>query len=376
MPTIKHLIVGLGLWLLAVLPGHSTVLFVGGEDVNFAPNIACGSNCVTTTEASAFRSAWARSAMRLSSITAGDPPVVRLITPNFTASQTVWLHGQFCHGGNVTAGCDVNNTTTANQQWVRFIDDNGNAALVVRGTGTDNQVKISSRTAGGVFTDLVTCNNAFGALLGQVDMKMTLALAGEATLYFNSVQVCQFLGDTRNGDGSTHFQTVELSSPWLNATSGFTGYWSEVIVADTDTRPYGLFTMYPNGAGALTQWNGTNGCSAIVNNNPFNDFSFIAASGNNLTEDCAIYQTLPMGVFSVPAIGMSARAQVGFTGPQHFDFVTRVSGTDYYSSDRSPVNTFSNIGNYIQSVNPATTLPFTTSDITDVGFQAGVISRP
>ena len=73
---------------------------------------------------------------------------------------------------------------------------------------------------------------------------------------------------------------------------------------------------------------------------------------------------------------MSARALVGATGPQHFDFVTRTGGTDYTSPDYAPTNSFSNIINYIQTTNPATSNPWAITDFQAAGFNIGEESKP
>ena len=73
---------------------------------------------------------------------------------------------------------------------------------------------------------------------------------------------------------------------------------------------------------------------------------------------------------------MSARVLVGATGPQHFDFVTRTGGTDYLSADFAPLNSFSNITNYIQTANPATGNPWAVSDFQAAGFNVGEETKP
>lgn len=359
--------------LLLALPARAAVLFQGGEDIDMQPAITCGTDCGVATSTTTFRSTWARSSLSVVFNNGGDPSAMRWVTPNFTPTSDVWFHAQFCMG-TLVAACGTNNASTSNSQMIRFIDDAGNAAIIVRGTGTNNQVKISSRTAGGVFTDLVTCTGAFGALLTQIDVEVKLdAATGVTTLYNNSVQICTFSGNTTNGDGSTHIQSVEISSPWTAAQQ--TGFWSEIIVADEDTRPMNLLTMYPTGNGNQVQWSPVNACTTVLNDNPFNDLVYASAGTNLLTQECAIYQTLPAGSFSVKTVAQTARVLKGGTGPQHFDFVTRFGGSDFYSSDQSPNFSFQDFQFY-QTTNPSTSLGWTTSDLVNPGLQFGLYSKP
>jgi len=62
--------------------------------------------------------------------------------------------------------------------------------------------------------------------------------------------------------------------------------------------------------------------------------------------------------------------------PDQFVKVTRTGGTDYTSSDFAPLNSFSNITNYIQTTNPATSNPWAVSDFSATGFNVGEETKP
>jgi hypothetical protein len=49
---------------------------------------------------------------------------------------------------------------------------------------------------------------------------------------------------------------------------------------------------------------------------------------------------------------------------------------DFTSSNFAPTNTFSNITNYIQTVNPATSNPWAVSDFQASGFNVGEETKP
>ena len=343
----------------------ATLLFSGGEDTDFT--CVGGGTCSVLTNSSSFRAAWARESYGAGGSTA-DPPINRFATPIFSASSDIWIHAQFCNAGG---GC-TNNNTSSNAQMLRVLDSSGNPTLIVRGTGTAGQLKISSRNAAGAFSDLVTCPNSFASQLTQLDLSVTYGTSGEVALYNNSVKVCDFTGDVTNGDGATTLNQAEFAGPWT-ATSGV---WSEIIIATTDTRAMSRFTANTVGNGNTVGFSGTNVCSSIWSATSFNDANYGYSGSANVLQECTTKSPIPAGAYNVLGLVMSARVLVGASGPLHFDFVTRTNGVDYFSSDFAPTTTFSNITNYIQTVNPATGTPWAVSDFQTSGFNVGEETKP
>lgn len=368
-------------WLLAALvvicsfvwSGQATaqLLYSGGEDIDFL----CSSPtaCAVATAAGAFRSNWAREAYTVGG-SASDPPTSWFETPTLSANSTLWIHGQYC---TIDAGLNcnyANNNTTSNAQMLRILDSSGNPAIVVRGTGTAGQLKISSRTTAGAFTDLVTCPNAFNSNLTQLDLYINYGTSGQATLYSNGSQVCNFTGNVTNGDGATTLDQAQFVSPVVY--DNYEGAWSEVIIATTDTRAMARFTANTAGNGNTTGFSGTNVCSAIWSVTTANDANYGYSGTSNVIHECTVNSAIPPGSYTVLGLVMSARALVGASGPMHFDFVTRTGGTDYTSSDYAPTTSFSNFVNYVQTVNPATSNPWAVSDFQTTGFNVGEETKP
>ena len=347
-------------------PASAALLYSCGEDIDFV--CAPGSTCIITTDTHNFRPGWARLAIYLNS-NGSDPPLNRLTTPQFSSSSTVWIHAQFC---TLYYSCNNGNfDTISGYQMLRVMDTAGNPTLVVRGTGTNGQLAIASRTSGGSFTTLVTCPAAFSPQLTQLDLYVNYGTSGEVALYSNSVRVCDFTGNVTNGDGATALNQIEMSAP-----GSAPGMWSEVIVATTDTRALSRFTAYTNGNGSSTAFSGSNVCTAIWNVNSVNDANYAYTNTSNLIHECTVFSTLPPGSYSVVGVGMSTRALVGATGPQHFNFVVRTGGADYPSADYAPTYNFGNFSNYVLETNPATGLPWTLADLQAAGFNVGLKSKP
>jgi len=354
-------------WLLSVLfilsltlgapKASATLLFAGGEDIDFI----CTNTCSFVTTGGSYRTAWARGSY---SVNPGqsDPPVSYFSTPTFAGNATIWMHGQYFNNGT---------TSNSGSQLIRVMDNVGNPTLIVRGTGTTSTVKISSRTAAGVFTDLVTCSATMpDANLDQLDLYVNYSTTGEVTLYKNSVSICDYSGNVTNGDGATTITRAQFGG--VSAASD----WSEVIVATTDTRAMARYTASTAGNGNTTGFSGTNICTAIWNVTSFNDNNYGYSGSNSVLQECTVNSSIPPGVYSVVGLVMSARVLVGSTGPQHFDFLTRTANTDYPSSDFAPTNSFSNFTNYIQNVNPATSNPWAVSDFQATGFNVGEETKP
>lgn len=357
-----RLVVFFVLGLLCFPAGASaTLLFSGGEDVDF---ICVGTGaCSVNTNNSSYRPAWARESIAIGGTTV-DPPINRFTTPPFAPNSALWIHAQFCidNCGNIN--------TVSSSQMLRLMDSLGNPTLVIRGTGTPAQLKISSRTAGGTFTDLVTCSSAANQSLTQVDLFVNYGTSGEVALYKNSVKVCGYTGNVTNGDGATTLTQAEFSS------AGYISLWSEIIIATTDTRAMARFTANTVANGNTTGFSGSNICSSIWNATAFNDANFGYSGAANILHECTIKNTIPPGSYNVLGLVMSARALVGSSGPLHFDFVTRVNGTDYFSPDFAPTASFSNFTNYLQIINPATGNPWSISDFQAAGFNVGEQTKP
>lgn len=354
----------LALAFVAGVPARAAVLYAGSEDIDFTCTGAC--TVVTSGGGTNYRTAWVREAYSVSGSGAtSDPPTNRFATAVFASTQEIWLHFQYNQGSSAT---------DSNAQVIRLTDDAGNAAIIVRGTGSTGQVKISSRTSGGVFTDLATCTASTfpSGSLQQIDLHAKLAVSGQLDLYAGGVSICTFTGDTTNGDGSTLWTKASVAG--LKSTD--TSYYSEVIVEDASTLSKNYLALYPNASGNQTQWTGANPCTTILNATAVNDATFVSTSTNSQTEQCATYNTIPSGIYSVDAVQMSARAQRGASGPQHFDFVTRTASTDFYSSDQAPTTSFTNFQNYLQATNPNTSAAWLTSDLTAAGFNIGLFSKP
>lgn len=348
--------------LLVWQPANATILFGGGEDLDFTLIGASGAD----TTSGHFRSAYARLAISTNdSASVSDPVVARIYTAVFTGTQDLWLHTQYFTSQAVS---DVSAQTAC------AITADGVCRLLIRGVGTTGTVKVSTRTAGGALVDLVTCTvGGFPVqnVLGAFDWHINYAVSGSVDLYFRDTSVCHYSGDVTAASGQTLVNQFYLGG--TSTSGGAPNDWSEVIVSSTDSRDMNLFTCAPQAAGTTQTWTGVVGS---VNPLGYSDVTSIstASTGNISNWTCPV---LPAGTFTVPAVIQSARVQ-SVTGITNFRFNSRPAGAgaDFdTSADIPAIGTFQNYQNNIVSTNPATAGAWTPSSL-GAGVNFGIKSRP
>lgn len=341
------------------------VYWGGTEDIDFAAYAGAFAT-------SYYDSAWSRTALGLS-VGSTTWPIASFYSNlgSFGNLSSFWFHCSLSDEGS--------NATTANGIWLAFADSGGVGRILVRGTGTAGQVKISTRNAAGTITDLSGAISASGALPNvttppmKVDLFVNYAVSGQIQLYINGV----LAADTGAGvnvttDSATSLSFFYLSSP---STSGAHWDYSQVFVADSDTRGAGLWLVNSNTAGNAQTWTGT---ATNVNKAAINDGTFISAASTGLIEEFKSGGiALPTGTFAVAAVIMTSRAEGGSGGgPTRVEYVTRVGSTDFVGGTWTPpVGSFANdTQNYKQATNPGTSAAWTTADLTATTFNYGVES--
>lgn len=346
------------LLLLASLPTHAAILFVGGEDVDFQ----LIGTVQTSLSSTFYRSGYARLAQNVSFNSVSDPPANRLVSPVFANQSTIWIHAETYQG--------TNNTTNLGMNPVSIYATDGLPHLMIRGTGTGGQVKISKETAAGVYTDLATCTSGAwpAASLHKFDWFTHYNSSGETTLYIDGTQVCDFIGDVTT-DSLTAVNQVTFAG--VNIAIADNDYWSEVILSTTDTRNMNLVTLAPVANGANMAWSGT---VANVNGTNYNDTNPLTTGTANLVAEFTT-GTLPAGSFTIPVICQSARVEIGTSGPQNFSYIVRpgTGSTDYSVNTTAPTTAFANYQNCLTQ-DPSISAGWTPAALS--GIQYGVESQP
>ncbi len=111
---------------------------------------------------------------------------------------------------------------------------------------------------------------------------------------------------------------------------GYNTYISQVIVADEPTIGMRLLTRYMNGAGATGDWTGG---YTDVDEIIYNDADFISSAVADQVE--LFTQTGPeISGYVVRAVGVSARARRGASGPANIQLALRSAGSNYFSPSK------------------------------------------
>ena len=339
----------------------ATIYFAGGEDIDGLPT-----RYAVTYAQFNYRHAFARGSFNINGDGAElDPPTYSAALPATSDLTSLWFHAQWASAWGSGA---PTTTTTLNSQMLRIFSSDGVARLVVRGTGTDGQMKISKRNAAGDFTDLVTCPAGAFPLpaLTAFDLELNYGTSGSITLYANGLSFCAYAGDVTT-DGVTTVNQIELAGGPYGVFNN--GQWSEIIESDSDTRAMAVQSLTPTIAGTTQQWSGAT-AAALKNGSlgAVDDTTYNATTTDNQISDWTI-PALASGNWNVLAVRQVARMSIGGTGPQHAAFSARPAGqADQLSGSVAPSpGGFGNFSAY-WAVNPATSAPWVPADLTGANF--------
>lgn len=371
---MRRWLLAIALLALATASAHAqawsgTLLYQGGELSDFT---CVGGTTYCNFGISAggrYRTGWARGPLVITSGGPTEPPVPRAdLNQPFAGQTTLWIHAQFCDFKAGDFGpCTL--ATGTNARILGLFGNLGTPVVVMRGTGGSGQVKIESYNAGAsAYTTLVTCPaNTFPLdSLAQMDLEVVYAVAGSVHLYSNGNDVCDFTGNTMSADGSTTLVSAYFGSSQSGITAD--GNWSEILIATDDTRALERKTAYVTGnpvAPGVANWLPSGGCSSILPADQLDDSLYVYTSTNNAIEECSINGAIPAGLYeSVVGLGVSSRTLISpGSGPQNFNWILNLGGTDYtFGASQAPVAAFNNGFNVIQTTNPATGLPWAISD--------------
>lgn len=276
------------------------------------------------------------------------------MTPALPLSNDFWVHSYLW-------------ATVANdaRPYLGLFDAAGVLRLYLMATsGTTSG--LYTRNAAGVSTPLGYFTLG-GNTLNSLDLHVNYAAAGRITLYGNGGAVLiDYIGDVTT-DGVTSLSKIG----WQDGpNNGFE--WSEFLVQSGDTRNAGVLAIPITGAGAVNTCDA--GTYASVNSVGRDDTNFLQSLSVGETFLGTTGPVIPAGTWSVAGVAHAIRAAAGTGGgPQHVAPVKRIGGTNYTGSAISlgPI-----LDNHLvlTSINPATTGPFSVSDITGGNLQIGIVT--
>lgn len=331
-------------WLSVILiassvPAHSAVIWVGGEDLDFS-----GTLC-TTTASWCYRSGYARQALKACNSWTG------ITSSTFPAQTSAWfsvrVRNPSCAAGNLHFG--MIKAGTNNGLWVGT-DSTSNWRVALYTYDGTTQVKLASEAG----TTLIGDN------LHKIDVQVTNyngGASGNAKVYIDggTTPVINYTGNLAVG-GNTSLNAINLSN------NNCEWWWSEVLVADSDTRSYSVVTHVPNAAGTTNTW--TSAAFGNINPVTINDavFAYDSVAGDVFQYKMS---ALPSTNTGVAAVKVSLRGVNTSTGPQAISIGVNHGGTAFYPAAQT-MNTGWSLYEQIFQTNPVTSAAWTPSDVNNL----------
>jgi hypothetical protein len=208
--------------------------------------------------------------------------------------------------------------------------------------------------------------------LSKIDVYVNYAVAGAIKVWVGGVLVIDYSGDMTT-DGATSLTGFQLGVSWgASFPSGSNTCWSEMILADEDTRSLGLATIVPLAAGNTQSWTGA---VTDINEATLSDATIITTpTAAQIAQFTVTNPASITGSSPIRALVVNARAAKGATGPQNIEACVRTASTDYTSGNLPGLSTTLDKVGYVFATNPNSGAPWLMSALTTTGFNVGVKS--
>lgn len=190
---------------------------------------------------------------------------------------------------------------------------------------------------------------------------------GVLEYFVNGNLIGSFSGDTIRSSQTelTYllFRSTSSSGTVMNCT------YSAIIIADEDISDIEYLQTAVSGVGAETSWTGD---YTAVDETGFSDLDVISSSvANNIETMTKGALSSSYNGYEVMAVGVSARAKRGPTGPQNIQLAARSGSTNGFSTTKSLNIEWSLVQN-VFALNPATAAAWTfaEADAAQIGVKS------
>lgn len=321
------------------------IIFAGNEPDSFTFSSGTGN---TSTSTAVFNANFCRCAISVF-------PGIYAIATLPAAQSSLWFHMDYYGDNSWTANLNILEIRSSTY------------GVVARLRVTAYETVIAEVYDGAAWISFGTFSPFASFNVVTVDVNLSIApTGGQASWYVNGGLVGTYTGDTQGFAATTIIDNVRIQN---NTSSSDFSWFSQVIVADEDTRGMKVSTLAPNGTGALADWTGT---FADVDETTINDSDFISASvadAGELFTMTDLSSTAQNG-YEVKAVVQSARASKGLTGPQNLQYYMYSNGTVNASPNITGiVNNFATLPQYVWANDPSTGSPWTIANVNNL--QAG-----
>lgn len=272
--------------------------------------------------------------------------------------------------------------TTTGEVWIHFRGDTSNSnfsgapasqALVVY-DGSGNTLLVGNTSGNSPLVDWTFYDTAGSSVIsndkgnvqdGQGAWDIQFIFDGfsmTCNIYQNTVLLAT-LSHGANPNNVQQISAVRWGSSWYS--EGSTGYISEVIISDSDTRLARLNMVRPQGVGFHTDWSGLIG--TLADNNLNTGMTTVSVNQR---------QSVVLEAYSNPEIisnlVVASQHFRGANSPATIRHFIRAGGIDYDHASAFTVAFNNTVSETDYELNPATSLPWDLNDLgtTEFGFKS------
>ena len=330
-----------------------SILWAGGEDLDFAQGSVLPQSQNISTAAGHFRAGYARCGIGTS--ISGSASAVFLSVPWAGGAVTsCWLGFWIAQAlpatafktHNLIAGLAQSGATGSG---IYLMTDNASGEKLAIGTYLASGPTIV-QLASEVGTSLTS-----GAMLKLDIQIVNYGAAGTINVFSNGILIMTYTGDIRV-TGVTGFDTTATAG--MGSTPGNQNWNSEFVVADEDTRTFALRTLAVSGAGDTDAWTGA---YTDVNEIVLNDATLVTTNIVAFDEEFVL-GSLPAGLFQVRAIQLVARSSNASGTATDIAIGVRTAGATFPGTPQSLTTNWVALQSLL-ATNPNTSAPWVSSDV-------------
>jgi hypothetical protein len=319
-----------------------TDLFYGGELDSVKPSDA---NCFEFVAGDTYDSDRARTGIIIFDETGYAE------SPTFAAQTEVWFHWRsYLAQQASTMSCPVIAVVGGASEMVRLLY-----------TYTTSPLMSVQWNNAGTWTTLATATGINFGVLQTFDLYVNKTTG--VIKFYSSGSLAVDTSATLSG-----FSDI-TKCRWYGASSTNEQYISELCASTASTIGMAIFTIHPTGNGANTAWTGA---YTEVDEIPYSDADGISTTSANDIETFT-GPSPSLGNYVVRGVGVDARAKVGATGPTQLQLVTRVNGSNYFSSTKTLGSGYAPVVN-VWETNPDTTAVWEAADALALEFGVKAIA--
>lgn len=355
--------------LMSAPSAHATILWAGGEPLDFPAGPGTPDFTTSGTVAAAFRANYARGGIYVTPF--GNAVYSNAISPApASSSTTVWLSARVyvaastCEDGPSTSSKVVGLVNSSSKNGVYFGYSGCGLGFIKAGI-----YKEDGSGSGSIAN--AEAANLYSTKIYKIDLQIiNLGESSTINLYIDggAAPIATVTGTTVT-NGAT-LDTVAVGNAGAVTWHCYDSCYprvSEIIVSDTDTRQLSLVTLAPSANGDSTDWaDGTPSADcAILSKTAIDDTTYLSSATSAQTHQCTVAASpgFPAGNFSIPAISLSARAGKSYTGIGGFSLGVKVNGSANTPTAVSLPATFIGGIQALYTQNPIRSAPWTLTDL-------------